>query len=238
MLDENIDCGICAELVGSDDSRVATLLNFPAIPKIEVGTSKYAVLPSLGPLVLGHTLVVSREHLLNIGGWGLGHEGGELEELLIEVRSRICENEQKTCLVFEHGSTSPGLPKCSTDHAHMHVLPLDRLAANETLRQFHALGAFHTARFSLSDMVGETCHFLIAFLFNGALPHSVSLLQSQDLPSQTMRRLVAQALGRKTWDWRDDLALETFTSTAALLSEGPYRHPNNPSETVLTNHAD
>jgi ATP adenylyltransferase len=86
-------------------------------------TEHFVVVPSVGALVPGWTLVVPRRPLRNFSEASLG-ERTELAEIADTIAGALTlHGEQVFC--FEHGSREAGSHTgCGVDQAHLHVVPL------------------------------------------------------------------------------------------------------------------
>jgi ATP adenylyltransferase len=85
-------------------------------------TENFVAIPSLGSIVPGWILLVSKTHYICVGE--LGSELiEELESLKATVKSEL-EDRFGEVVVFEHGPVSPGQPAgCGVDHLHVHLVP-------------------------------------------------------------------------------------------------------------------
>lgn len=91
--------------------------------QIIASTRKFVLAPSLGALVPGWLLVISRQHVLCAGALPAA-EHAEMLELVECARTQV-ERAFGPATVFEHGPARPGTPAgCGVDHLHMHVVPL------------------------------------------------------------------------------------------------------------------
>ena len=85
-------------------------------------TDHFVVVPTVGALVEGWLLIITKQPYLCMGGMPTGefHELSSLKELVCSVLSE-CYGD---ITVFEHGPSQPGQGVgCGVDHAHLHVLP-------------------------------------------------------------------------------------------------------------------
>src|SRR5450759_643597 len=85
-----------------------------------MGTRSFAVVPSLGALVAGWTLVVPRRSMLNFTEL-TSQERSELDVLLMTLHGRLSKPDHQV-FEFEHGSILAGsVMGCGVDQAHLHV---------------------------------------------------------------------------------------------------------------------
>jgi diadenosine tetraphosphate (Ap4A) HIT family hydrolase len=87
-------------------------------------TKNFVVTPTVGSLVEGWLLIISKSHFVS-GGQLEESYFKELQDLINLVRQRL-ENLQKQLFVFEHGPCSLlQTTGCGIDHLHFHIVPLD-----------------------------------------------------------------------------------------------------------------
>lgn len=85
-------------------------------------TESFYVLPALGPLVLGHILIVSKDHLYGIRSTKSRVLQAEYEHL-VRVLRQACKRRSAPLMELEHGSNAGGTQGPCIDHAHVHLLP-------------------------------------------------------------------------------------------------------------------
>lgn len=178
-------------------------------------TDHFAVVPTVGALVEGWLLIVTKQPYLCMGAVG--------EELLYELSSlkdhvssvlRQCYGE---VAVFEHGPSKPrqGVG-CGVDHAHLHVLPvayslIERVPAiTDTVLDWQIVENVRTVRkFSDAD---------IPYLYVEQSIGKARIAAAWDPPSQLFRRVVADAIGLpKEFDWRNNPMESNVVSTVETL---------------------
>jgi diadenosine tetraphosphate (Ap4A) HIT family hydrolase len=175
---------------------------------------------ALGHFVFGYSLIISKEHFLSFA-YLPEHLFPELEAFRDNVLDKLHNICQHPITIMEHGA----LNRCQRggsciDHAHLHLMPL---AAD--------LYPILSERFSFGELefMSDVRRFndaQIPYLYyqrEGFPSHAVQL--SQDVPSQTLRRIACQALGTpELWDWRNRPlrdVLQRFTSEYKRLAVAP-----------------
>ena len=121
------DCAICKELRGSQQTRISLALEDENVSNaVLVLSDLFAVIPSVGPLVRGHALVVTRRHSSNILA-SLDESGySEFREVCRQYSdwSKNAGASDTRLLCFEHGSRcSTEQMLCSTGHGHVTFCP-------------------------------------------------------------------------------------------------------------------
>lgn len=175
---------------------------------------------ALGHFVYGYTLIIPKEHFVSFA-YLPEHLFYELEAFKATVFDKLHNLSEHQVTIMEHGAMS----HCQRggaciDHAHLHLMPL---AAD--------LCPILSERFSLSELksISELRRFKdeqSSYLFHqreGLRGQGVKL--TQDVPSQTLRRIACQAMGTpELWDWRNQPLrepLQRFTSEYKRLAVAP-----------------
>jgi diadenosine tetraphosphate (Ap4A) HIT family hydrolase len=185
-----MDCLFCSIQETSDSSN-------PEDEIIDESENFYAK-AALGHFVFGYTLIVTKEHFLSYA-YLPEHLFPELEVFRDNVLDKLHHICQHPITILEHGAIN----RCQRggsciDHAHLHLMPIapdlypllsERFSFDE-LRAISELRRFNDAQISY-----------LYYQREGLRSHAVKL--TQDVPSQTLRRIACQALGEpELWDWR------------------------------------
>jgi len=184
----NENCAYCSKILSSTAQP-------PLEPwdKILYETSSFVVTPTVGALKEGWTLVISKRHMPAMGALTEG-ELSELNQLVIRVRN-LMESMYGFVVIFEHGPACEGTTfGCGIDHAHLHVVPLRVALAPlvENELPFHIMWEPVMDFRDLSQIHLQKTSYLY-ILENG---RSVGIAaRLQDIPSQFMRRVIANYLG-------------------------------------------
>lgn len=173
----------------------------PSNPEDEVidESENFYAKAALGHFVFGYTLIISKEHFLSFS-YVPEHLFPELEAFRDKVVDKLHNLCQHPITMLEHGAGN----RCHRggsciDHAHLHLMPL---AADlyPTLSERFSFGELG----SMSD-VRRFKDVQIPYLYyerEGFRSHAVEL--PQDVPSQLLRRIACQSLGKPDlWDWRE-----------------------------------
>ena len=178
-------------------------------------TQMFAVIPSLGPLVPGHTLLCSKEHLKNFARIILKYdiEYNQVKSELIKILGRLY-NQPVHC--FEHGSaSSSSRVLCTVDHAHLHFVPTS-VGITDIIMTEGIWQEIDGSLSSLHDLVGSNEYLYYESPDNNRL---VRVEKSGIIPSQYMRKVFATALGNKAkWNWREDPRLIETIQTFDMVS--------------------
>lgn len=210
-------CGFCAEL--NDVDQENNLLRKVIAPKSGIEsrvlyeTDHFVVMPTLGALVEGYLLIVSKTHYESICQIP--------EELLLEfnevvrkIKGVIWSAYQKNVVCFEHGAVS-----CSNkfggciDHAHLHVVPCNETLSG-TIQEFGMDLVQIPSWGTLSDVVDKNQPYLYWEDADG----SKYIIQGGFIPSQFFRKIIADHYSiAEQWDWRQELNLTNLLETYRTL---------------------
>jgi len=161
--------------------------------KILHETSNFVVTSTVGALVEGWTLIISKRHVPAMGAL-TEVELSELQQLVIKVRN-LMESHYGFVVMFEHGPACEGTAfGCGIDHAHLHVVPLQITLAPlvEHELQFHIMWETIADVRNLSQIHQQRVSYLY-ILENSRSEGKV--IRLQNIPSQFMRRVIANYLG-------------------------------------------
>jgi len=212
-------CAICDELGARDESMISQALGDYSTRNVVLDyTDRLAVIPSVGPLVPGHSLMVTRFHVPNL-------LASLHDQLIIEVETllkRFLHNAwvpARVVFCFEHATLDECQPKriCTTTHAHLHLVPLTETQAREATSLASGTQALISQAPGPCDASYPT-EYVALFTARRELRSPVIVLDASDLPSQYLRQKVSIVLGLPVWDWRE-------LSNRQLLMEAQARAP-------------
>ena len=196
------DCALCGQIAGRpEEDLIARLLpHRPYARRILVETPSFAVIPSLGPLTPGHSLVCPKDHLRSFAELKRqAHD--EYEELKRALKASLTARYAAGVALFEHGSArGSSRVVCTVDHAHMHFVPVPS-QFEHPLDAGRSWTALSGASAELADVVADR-EYVYYETPEGAA--SVAIAGEHPFASQYMRKLIAAQLGRsERWNWRD-----------------------------------
>jgi hypothetical protein len=215
-------CAICDELLGKPNSKLSLALGDPNVRNaVFSDTDSYVVIPSVGPLVAGHSLIVTRRHSSCVLGSLEASTARSLTRTLSNfiARIRTASGLEEEFLCFEHGLTvaCDDSSLCSTSHGHLHVLPATRTVNTKALASVEGECFRVGALLPLGHYVRQYRQYLAVFCVTREL--RIGMVKLQDaagLPSQYMRMVIANAVGRSDWDWKRYPNKELLAQTIQL----------------------
>jgi len=168
-------------------------------------TKSFVVIPAVGPVNVGHVMVVSREHVPNFACLSR-HQREEYEDLL---RS-ICEDPShglSDVLEAEHGGAEGERGGACITHVHVNLIPNSGSFYDMLQGRLRQQSVDH----SLTTLEPSAAPYVL--LRNS---HDVRLHSAKNAPSQLIRRILFEKLGRDDWDWAAFPQLDVVTSTIRL----------------------
>jgi len=141
-----------------------------------------------------------------------------LEELNVAeaIKTNLATQMRSTygnCLFFEHGARASDSGGCGISHAHLHIVPFpaEKDPVDELIRTF----PFEEVS-SLFELKSIQCGK--SYLYYESVLGNKYVLYPPFIPSQYIRRLLAEALGIKKWDWRAGGREKALLTTLAHAS--------------------
>lgn len=156
-------------------------------------TQDFVLLPSIGPLVVGHGMLVSREHRESLAE--MPPPALSAYERLVERATAFLEQRKLALVEVEHGSTGFAGGGACIVHTHVHWLP----SKPEIVRTI----GDHLKLITKVDDANQLVAFKsIAYVSVRCRPGGyIYVYDARDSPSQLARRLIAEQLGLESWDW-------------------------------------
>lgn len=192
------DCIFCDEIHAGPNANFAS--RYPELEsRILWSDGRLFAMPCIGQLQPGHFMIIPVDHhaTLRDAGMALGTLDDCIAAGIEHVRSALGLDDSEL-LVFEHGARDPRDGGCGIYHAHLHVVPVARnfdIPALFGLDMPHAASCFET----LFETIDQSTSYALGGIWGGGYRYQPL---SVPLPSQYMRRRLAEALGREQWDWR------------------------------------
>jgi diadenosine tetraphosphate (Ap4A) HIT family hydrolase len=183
----------------------------------------FVVLPSLGALVEGWSLIVPKQHFVSFGE--LPHSLSAEFVRLKAATSEIIRQVYGTVCAFEHGPSKPGCSVgCGVDHAHMHLVPLEFDLAAAV-----ALHLPEKSRWSEGNLADCRTAFLEGadYLYLEQPLGAGRMIKGDRLGSQLFRRAIADRLAiPEQYNWRTHSQLSTIEKTIQALRTEVQTYPS------------
>jgi ATP adenylyltransferase len=177
-------------------------------------TPSFVITPTLGAIVEGWLLVISKRHHLCMGAL----PPAELHELqsVTHHAASVVQDLYGPVAIFEHGPAQPQQQVgCGVDHAHMHIVPTacDLIAGARKHLPEHV-------QWELTETFGSIHRYTRAersYLYLEQYGRRL-VASDQELPSQLFRRVIAAHIGEpERWNWREHPFHEQAEATARRL---------------------
>jgi diadenosine tetraphosphate (Ap4A) HIT family hydrolase len=202
-------CDFCDEFAGGGQNAYAR--TYGQAQRLITASARFCLIPSLGQIVEGHLLIVPKQHYCATADLPI-EQIAELDSLCERVRDAL-RTTYGNCVFFEHGMRGQWAGGCGVEHAHMHAVPV---AANGVL---HMLAQeFSDSKVRLLEDIKQTVPGESSYLFFEDAAGDRHTFPVNNLPSQYMRKLVAESLGKSDWDWRRRGQEPELVSTVQRLS--------------------
>lgn len=166
----------------------------PICDSVLFETDNFVIIPTIGALLEGWLLIVSKEHYLCVGEMP-SNVYSELKTLK-KLASNILEDCYSKPTIFEHGPSESGsLIGCGIDHVHFHLVPISfELINKNLLDRGYELVNWKKANDDFSILkkyfLNNTPYFYAEEPSNNCWISS-----AEGAPSQYFRRLIASQLG-------------------------------------------
>lgn len=188
-------------------------------------TDNFLVVPTIGQMgIEGYLLVLSKEHKIGVGDVA-DSQHKELRDVVDHTRSVLQQQYGVPSLVFEHGPRVCGVRGGGClDHAHLHVVPgvtiakplleellvgleeADHFFKVERIEGFKRVADIYAARKTSYLYVDDPSKFSLVTEVN------------THIPSQFLRRIIAEQKKIDVWDWAVDPDYKTFHRTFDRLT--------------------
>jgi ATP adenylyltransferase len=220
MMASSTGCCLCGQIRGdaANDLIAQMLPAYPYVRRILCEGRSFAVIPSLGPLRTGHSLLCPKSHVRSFAQLGPADEA-EYLAMKGRLRAALGLAHGPKVVLFEHGmAMASDRILCTVSHAHMHFVPVPETF---DLGDACKLGweVFDGSLAALRELAGNREYSL----YESPEGESRILTAAEGvLESQYMRRVIARSLGNAThWNWRESpapLAVHEFWSAFRLHS--------------------
>jgi len=177
--------------------------------------SDYAALVTVGTLVPGWSLICPVDHGLNLSANYKDGAFWRFYGAVIEAVSRS----YGPVTIFEHGARYDGsLTGCGTNHAHLHVVPLNFDLAIEAIRFDRTQKWERCSIIEVEERSGGLEYLFVSTTVNGAETEGLLCVPNEPI-SQFFRRVIANRVGLgDLFDYKRYPMMEIGQSSLARLS--------------------
>lgn len=204
-------CEFCDEFSGGTRNTFVERYRDDHVDRTILETRGFKIVPSLGHIVQGYLLLIPRDHYCALAD--LPTESlRELEQLKTMLVGSL-RSKYGDYILFEHGARTENSGGCGISHAHLHAVPLP--VEKDLLQTLRASFPHQQIpRISALRGIPPDC----SYLYYEDVRGDCHVFYPAFLPSQYMRRLIAERLGVEHWDWRSRGREESVLVTRAYAS--------------------
>lgn len=185
-------------------------------------TDNFFVVPTFGSIgIEGYLLVIPKDHHLGVG-MVPESQYTELNGLVEDTLRLLKATYGVDSVIFEHGPRMKETDSCCIDHAHLHIVPGVDITdgwATDLMGRLSDYGMFY--RVEMIKGWSRTREMLAggeSYLFMRT-PEGIPLMSNQNFlrPSQYFRKMVADSIGSREWNWRNFPDYVTLNKTIERL---------------------
>jgi diadenosine tetraphosphate (Ap4A) HIT family hydrolase len=192
---ELMNCDFCDELSGGSSNLFASCYGRSADRTIWQ-SKEITIIPTIGQIVAGHVLIIPNNHIT-----AFGDAPPSMLSQLIAVKASLREillRKYGGCIFFEHGTRGSHCGGCGVYHAHIHAVPITYSFSPAGLLKSVPFFTSENLQSALSKINRES-----SYLFFENTLAECFIAEVSYVPSQTLRRAVAEFAGNPIWDWRE-----------------------------------
>ena len=204
-------CPFCQEFLNRSNNVIEK-------NRIIAETRTFLIFPTVGGFVDNYQLIVPRKHI-NCFGELTNNEWQELN-LIIDWQKWINKHYfGSSTSMFEHGALLPNNESGkSIVHAHLHIFP-----NNQTL--FTALKKYKFTIQEIPDItnLAKICRINETYLYYRDIDgKDYVIIDESGLPSQFLRKVLADSLGLSTWNWREFPYIDKLEESLQFYNANPW----------------
>jgi diadenosine tetraphosphate (Ap4A) HIT family hydrolase len=207
-----LHCDFCDEFSGGFGNAFRERYGNSVQNREVISTEGLRVFASIGQIVEGYLLIAPKAHYTALDQMP-SQLLQELSAIFASLKSTVSA-EFGPSLCFEHGAREPLNGGCGIYHAHLHLVPFERahdpVAKLKTRFPYEQVCHFQ----DIAKVTGRSSPYL---LYEDTESNKYVFL-ADNLPSQYVRRLLAEVLGQTNWDWRTAGREERLLNTLNRLS--------------------
>jgi|GEM_PF-519882 len=210
------NCRFCRDGI---PANIGTTDAFWDRPLVE--TENFFVVPSLGALVEGWLLIVTKEHHICMGS--LEQERMNELKILLDIIKNWIRSIYGSAAAFEHGPVSFKQPVgCGVDHAHIHVVPTSVPLIQNARKWVES--EFVWSRVSGIEAVSAANDRGNSYLYVDQDDYAPMLYDGGGIPSQLFRKTIADSIGiAEQYNWREHAHEEVIAKTIVRLEREFHR---------------
>lgn len=166
--------------------------------RIIADTDNFIVFPTTGGFVENYQLIVPKKHINCFGELSVD-QLKELKKLILWQKEINKKYYNMQSSMFEHGALYPNNSSGkSIVHAHLHIFP-----NNISLLDF--ISKYNFGIECINDIADlrQICNKYDSYLYYCDVDEKNYIITHQGIPSQFLRKVLAESLGKSNWNWRE-----------------------------------
>lgn len=195
---------------------IGSRYRYAGIDEPIASNDEFVAVASIGALVEGWTLIIPKTHQLSMKNV---YRSSIFIDFVGSVLSPL-NNHYGPLIAFEHGANKDGsMTGCGTDHAHLHIVPLDESLLPDLQSSGLQWVECHTSEIASMSMENEYL-FYSELKENEVWQNPVGYLHILEKPtSQFFRRLIGNRIGNiEVIDYKHFPHLDTAIKTRNMLA--------------------
>lgn len=193
---EDKKCPFCSELQEPETSIINK-------NRIIAQTDSFVVFPTTGGFVSNYQLIVPKRHI-NCFGELSNEQYQELKDIISWQEKVNKEFFNSNSSMFEHGAlNSYNESGKSIVHAHLHIFPNNK-SLLEDIEKYN----FNVLKINDITDLSKVCKEHDTYLYYKDIDGKNYIITHQGLPSQFLRKVLADSLGFEKWNWRENPLLD------------------------------
>lgn len=186
--------------------------------KILYETNNFVIVVSLGAFIEGYLLILPKKHILSFSELNI-NELNELEKLKNLIKKINKKYYNKRTIIFENGSSGSkdnnGLFKDSIVHAHLHLVPFETKNKKELFNNI-----YNNINYNILKNYYEIRKYMNNYYIYCEYDEIMYLSTERELlERQWIRKILANNLNIKKYNWRKDNCLNICKSTIKKYSK-------------------
>lgn len=201
-------CPFCLEI--KDNLNNPTKKN-----RIIKETNSFIVVPTIGAFIDNYLLIIPKKHI------NCFKELNSIEFLELNDLTNWIKNINKIyfkskTIIFEHGSfENNNTSGKSIVHAHLHILPFSKSLLKDIINNkeitINEIKNLSSLKYFTKDKTD--------YLYYEDINEKRYIINHQELPSQFLRKVVANSLNITTWNWREYPYFDKIDKTLRFYKE-------------------
>ena len=181
------DCTLCDAL--AENQKPTERKKFYNIALQE--NEKFAVFPCIGPLVLGHVMVISKKHSTSLASMGKPTVK-EYDQFIMNIKKNH-ELYGDDLLEAEHGSTAIDNAGSCVIHTHIHLIP--------KFGKFEKIFESKLTPIMTTGKIEQLTNNRMPYIMIRGNSGKTRVFDATNIESQYIRRVLFEIEGREDWDW-------------------------------------